>query len=92
MTPTPTAERLRLNPHYLLRYEDSQNAHILLYPEGLIKLNPAAAQILQRCDGSRTMADIIADLDSAFPGNLAAITEDTQAFVNTAVQKGWIRK
>lgn len=91
MTTAPTAERLRLNPQYLLRYEDSQQAHILLYPEGLIKLNPAAAQILQRCDGARTVADIIADLDTAFPGNLPAITQDTHAFVATAVQKGWLR-
>ena len=100
MTDTPSAplaaehlsQRLRLNPHYLLRYEDSQQAHILLYPEGLIKLNPAAAQILQRCDGARTVEDIIADLDAAFPGNLSTITQDTQAFVQTALQKGWLRQ
>lgn len=92
-TVAPTeSERLRLNPHYLLRYEDSQQAHILLYPEGLIKLNPAAAQILQRCDGSRTVADIIADLDIAFPGNHDAIAQDTHAFVATACQKGWLRR
>jgi pyrroloquinoline quinone biosynthesis protein D len=88
----PLSQRLRLNPHYLLRYEYSQQAHILLYPEGLIKLNQAAAQILQRCDGTRTVQEVIADLDVAFPGNLSAIAQDTQAFVATALQKGWLRQ
>jgi hypothetical protein len=44
----------------------------LLYPEGLIKLNPAAGEILKRCDGLRTTEQIIADLDATFPGQAAA--------------------
>ena len=88
MTPS---DRPRLSPHYLFRYEASQQAHILLYPEGLIKLNPAAAEILQRCDGERTTEDIIADLDAAFPGNREAITQDTRAFLVAACDKGWLR-
>lgn len=85
------SDRPRLSPHYLFRYEASQQAHILLYPEGLIKLNPAAAEILQRCDGERTANDIIADLDAAFPGNREAITQDTRAFLAAACDKGWLR-
>ena len=41
----------RLAPHYMFRWEDSQDAYILLYPEGLIKLNLSAGEILKRCDG-----------------------------------------
>ena len=85
------ADRPRLSPHYLFRYEASQQAHILLYPEGLIKLNPAAAEILQHCDGERTVAEIIADLHAAFPGNTEAITHDTHAFLVAACDKGWLR-
>ena len=50
--------RPRLSPHYVFRWEASQDAHILLYPEGLIKLNPAAAEILKRCDGERNIAEM----------------------------------
>ena len=85
------SDRPHLSPHYLFRYEASQQAHILLYPEGLIKLNPAAAEILQRCDGERTADGIIADLDAAFPGNREAITQDTRAFLAAACDKGWLR-
>lgn len=82
----------RLNPHYVFRFEASQDAHILLYPEGLIKLNPAAAEILKRCDGARTADDIIADLNAAFPGNEGAIAGDTHAFLAAAIDKGWLRQ
>ncbi len=32
---------------------------MLLYPEGMVKLNQSAAAILTRCDGRRTVADIV---------------------------------
>ena len=86
-----TEAPLQLSPHYVFRWEASQDAHILLYPEGLIKLNQAAAEILKRCDGERTATDIIADLDAAFPGQPEMIAHDTQAFLSAAKIKGWLR-
>ena len=86
-----TEMRPRLSPHYVFRWEASQDAHILLYPEGLIKLNPAAAEILKRCDGERTADAIIADLDATFPGQPEAIARDTHAFLSAAQTKGWLR-
>ncbi|PKO88600.1 MAG: pyrroloquinoline quinone biosynthesis peptide chaperone PqqD [Betaproteobacteria bacterium HGW-Betaproteobacteria-12] len=82
--------RPQLNPHYVFRWEASQDAHILLYPEGLIKLNPAAAEILKRCDGQRTADDIVADLDLTFPGQPEAIARDADAFLAMAYDKGWL--
>ncbi|WP_265948978.1 pyrroloquinoline quinone biosynthesis peptide chaperone PqqD [Dechloromonas sp. A34] len=82
--------RPQLNPHYVFRWEASQDAHILLYPEGLIKLNPAAAEILKRCDGQRSADDIVADLDAAFPGQREAIARDAEAFLDMARDKGWL--
>lgn len=84
-------ERPRLSPHFVFRWEASQDAYILLYPEGLIKLNPAAAEILKRCDGERTAEAIIADLDTAFPGQPEAIAGDTHAFLEMACARGWLR-
>jgi hypothetical protein len=39
---------------------------VLLYPEGMIKLNGSAGEIMKRCDGAATIADITADLERAF--------------------------
>lgn len=81
----------RLAPHYVFRWEASQDAYILLYPEGLIKLNPSAGEILKRCDGARSVAAIVADLQAAFPGSDAAIAEGAHAFIDVARSKGWLR-
>lgn len=81
----------QLTAHYVFRWEASQDAHVLLYPEGLIKLNQAAGEILKRCDGQRNVEQIIADLDAAFPGQAEAIALDTRAFLSAAKEKGWLR-
>ncbi|HJW56909.1 MAG TPA: pyrroloquinoline quinone biosynthesis peptide chaperone PqqD [Burkholderiaceae bacterium] len=79
----------RLAPHFVFRWESSQDAYILLYPEGLIKLNPSAGEILKRCDGQRSVSTIIAELQAAFPD--ADIAEGVQAFLRIARTKGWLR-
>jgi pyrroloquinoline quinone biosynthesis protein D len=81
----------RLAPHFVFRWEASQDAYILLYPEGLIKLNPSAGEILKRCNGERSVAEIVADLQAAFPGTDAEIAEGAHAFVKVATTKGWLR-
>lgn len=83
--------RPRLAPHYVFRWEASQDSYILLYPEGLIKLNPSAGEILKRCDGERDLAAIVADLQAAFPGNDDAIAGNVRTFVDLACGKGWLR-
>lgn len=80
----------RLSPHYVFRWEESQTAYILLYPEGLIKLNGSAGEILKRCDGQRDVAAIVGDLQATFPGDGAEIRRSTQAFINLAQDKGWL--
>lgn len=81
----------RLSPHYVFRWEDSQEAYILLYPEGLIKLNGSAGEILKRCDGQRSVAGIVSDLQAAFPGDASEISRGAQAFIGVARDKGWLR-
>lgn len=81
----------RLAPHYMFRWEDSQDAYILLYPEGLIKLNLSAGEILKRCDGRSSVTDIVAGLQEAFPDNASEISGSVHAFVRLAHGKGWLR-
>ncbi len=50
---------------FRLQWEPAQKAHVLLYPEGMVKLNGSAGEIMKRCDGERTIAEIIvADLEA----------------------------
>jgi len=72
-----------------LQWESAQNAHVLLYPEGMIKLNQSAGEIMKRCDGATTIADITADLERAFAAT--GLSEDVMRFVAMAVEKKWLQ-
>ncbi len=74
---------------FRLQWEAAQNAHVLLYPEGMIKLNGSAGEILKRCDGEATIADITADLERAFAAT--GLSDDVINFVAMAVEKKWIQ-
>ncbi len=73
-----------------LQWEVAQQAHVLLYPEGLVKLSDSAAEILKRVDGSATVADIIAALDLTYPGAGTDLHNDVVEFLDIAYDRGWI--
>jgi pyrroloquinoline quinone biosynthesis protein D len=87
-TPAPTADRLRLKSHFRLQWEPAQNAHVMLYPEGMVKLNQSATEILKRCDGTRDIDALIADLEKAF--ETTGISSEVRAFVAEARLRGWL--
>jgi pyrroloquinoline quinone biosynthesis protein D len=73
---------------FRLQWEPAQQAHVLLYPEGMVKLNASAGAIMSRCDGSRTVAEIVTDLERTF--GVAGLTGDVAAFVAMALDKNWL--
>lgn len=88
MNPLPQGT-LQIAPGFRLQWEENQQAYVLLYPEGMITLNPSAGEILKRCDGSFTAEEIIADLQRQFPE--ADLQSDVHEFLEVAHDKGWIR-
>jgi pyrroloquinoline quinone biosynthesis protein D len=80
--------RIRIAAQFRLQWEDKQQAYVLLYPEGMVKLNHSAGEILKRCDGSRTVSDIITDLEKDFPD--ADLKDDVMNLLNSARDNGWI--
>lgn len=71
-----------------LQWEAAQEAHVLLYPEGMVRLNSSAGAIMSRCDGVRTLADIVTDLERTY--SATGLTGDVSAFVALAVDKHWL--
>jgi pyrroloquinoline quinone biosynthesis protein D len=71
-----------------LQWEQAQDAHVLLYPEGMVKLNGSAGAIMSRCDGVRTVADIVADLERTY--GVSGLAADVQAFLAMALEKHWL--
>jgi len=73
---------------FRLQFEPAQEAHVLLYPEGMVKLNNSAAAIMTRCDGVRTVADIVADIERTY--EVTGLAGDVGAFVVMARDNGWL--
>jgi pyrroloquinoline quinone biosynthesis protein D len=73
---------------FRLQWEPAQNAHVLLYPEGMVKLNGSAGEILKRCDGQRTVLQIVDDLEESFGAKGLAL--DVTNFVSMAVARKWL--
>jgi pyrroloquinoline quinone biosynthesis protein D len=78
----------RLGAGFRLQWEPVQGCHVLLYPEGMVKLNRPAGEILSRCDGERELATVVAELERAF--GATGLAGDVLAFVRIAEQQRWL--
>ena len=81
-------ERPKLSRRFRLQFEETQNRWVLLYPEGMVQLNPSAAEILMRCDGERTIGAIVHELEAAF--NAKGIAPEVSALLEEGLRRGWI--
>ena len=55
-----------LAPHVRLKIDPVQNEPVLLFPEGLLILNETAHEIVRRCDGQTSIADLLRQLSEEF--------------------------
>jgi pyrroloquinoline quinone biosynthesis protein D len=78
----------RLGHGFRLQWEPAQNCHVLLYPEGMVKLNQSAGEIMKRCDGQADIAAITADLEAAFA--VTGLERDVIGFVEVAARQRWL--
>ncbi|MFJ4390535.1 pyrroloquinoline quinone biosynthesis peptide chaperone PqqD [Pseudomonas soli] len=76
-------------PGYRFQYEPAQKGHVLLYPEGMIKLNDSAGLIGGLIDGQRSVAVIIGELQQQFPG-VPEVADDIEQFMEVARAEHWI--
>ncbi len=81
--------RPRLRAAFHIRWEAaSLGGCLLVHPAGTVKLNASAGQILVRCDGTRELDDIIAELETLFLKS--DIATDVYRFLDDARQRGWV--
>lgn len=85
-TTLPT--RPKLSRRFRLQYEEAQQRWVLLYPEGMVQLNPSAAEILKRCDGTRSVDAIVRELEAAF--NAQGIAPEVHKLLEEGQRRGWI--
>ncbi len=78
----------RIGAGFRLQWEAVQDCHVLLYPEGMVKLSQTAGEILHRCDGQHSLAEIVAQLETAFA--TTDLGADVLAFVHMAGTQRWL--
>ena len=83
LTAKPKLARL-----FRMQWEEAQGAYVLLYPEGMVKLNQSAGEILKRCDGERDVAAIVADIEQAC--GATGLEPEVNGFIDIATERGWI--
>ncbi|MEJ8822827.1 pyrroloquinoline quinone biosynthesis peptide chaperone PqqD [Variovorax humicola] len=88
MTALTAATLPRVGEGFRLQWEPAQNAHVLLYPEGMVKLNQSGGEIMKRCDGQRSIAAIVSELETAF--STRGLDKDVLAFIEMAGKQRWL--
>jgi pyrroloquinoline quinone biosynthesis protein D len=82
-------DKLEINPMFVFRWEESQNAHLMCYPEGIVKLNETAGEILKRCTGEMSGNDIVTEFETLYVGE--GVADGVRTLLEESYAKGWIR-
>jgi pyrroloquinoline quinone biosynthesis protein D len=88
MTELTAQSQPRIGHGFRLQWEEAQSAYVLLYPEGMVKLNQSAGEIMKRCDGKADVTAIVADIESAF--NAQGLDKDVRGFIEVAAKQRWL--
>ena len=73
-----------------LRFDKARDAWVLLAPEKVLMPDQIAMEILKRCDGKATMAEIIEDLAVTFSADRDQVAGDVRAFLQDLADKGML--
>ncbi len=73
---------------FRLQFETAQDAWVLLYPEGMVKLNQSGGEILNRCNGERPVSEVVTELEEAF--GQSGLSDDVSGFLGIALAQRWI--
>jgi pyrroloquinoline quinone biosynthesis protein D len=69
-----------------LRYDEVREEHLLLVPEGAVRLNPTAAEVLGLCDGERSLEAIIVVMTERYRG--PDVSDDVRGLVDAMTERG----
>ena len=80
--------RPRLVDGARLQYDDVREEHLLLIPEGAVKLNATAAEVLELCDGERSLDEIVGALSARYDGS--DLGDDVRELIDAMAQRGLV--
>jgi pyrroloquinoline quinone biosynthesis protein D len=81
----------KIAPHHRFQWEKAQDCYVILFPEGMVKLNGGAGEVLRLVDGKNTVSSIIEELTIKFP-NTPSLENDITGMIDMALEKAWVEK
>lgn len=84
------ASRPALPRHTKLRFDATRQAWVLLAPERVLAPDDIAVEVLQLCDGARSVADLVAQLAEKYAADRTEISRDVIAMLQDLADKGFL--
>ena len=78
-----------LREGYRLQWEPRQQSWVLLFPEGMVKLNESARLVLDHCAVPVNISNLIRQIQNLFPNE--PVSDDIRDFVRAAYEQRWLR-
>ncbi|ABE39267.1 coenzyme PQQ synthesis D [Rhodopseudomonas palustris BisB5] len=84
------ASRPALPRHAKLRFDETRQRWVILAPERVLAPDDIAVEILQLCDGARSVSAIIDQLATKYTADRAEIGTDVVAMLQDLADKGFL--
>jgi pyrroloquinoline quinone biosynthesis protein D len=85
------SQRPALVKHVRLQIDPVTGEPVLLSQEAVLTLNRSGYEILQRCDGSRTLTQLIRELETQYQVTNGKLVPDVLRYVDILSQKGLLQ-
>jgi pyrroloquinoline quinone biosynthesis protein D len=83
-------DRPRLAKRARLQIDAASGTPVLLHQEAIMVLNQTGYEILRLCDGTRTVSEIIRDLENEYPVAQSILSREVSQYIEAIYQKGLI--
>ena len=84
------ASRPVLPRHAKLRFDETRQVWVILAPERVLAPDEIAVEVLQLCDGVRSVADMVDQLAIKYAAERGAIATDVIAMLQDLADKGFL--
>jgi len=81
----------KIAAHHRFQWEKAQDCYVILFPEGMVKLNGGAGEVLNLVNGESTITLITELLIKKFP-DTPSLEKDIVGMIELALEKAWIEK
>ena len=86
----PLETRLRLSARARVQTDKISGKPALLYPEGVLLLNPTGAAIVELCDGQHTFAQILNLLAPRYNSTPESLSTDVAEYLGRLRERGLV--